>query len=210
MGACPAIWRGVPIIWDIARLKIEMVKCCIKKEWQQKSNTRKKSRERLSQERSIHMKKEENTEFPDREVEVSTGEAIALMANEFERVAKEQGLDIDKKECTYTAVFDNATITVDSNQGMINVLIADGIPLCIRRAVNVYTEKADPQIKRNAKAMAEKMRSQWAVLSRGDVCQKCKFDTGRYGVASDFCPHCGSPMTDHAVEILAERLAQEL
>lgn len=141
---------------------------------------------------------------------ISTGEAIALMAGEFDKVAKEQGLDIDKKECTYTAVFDNATITVDSSQGAINVFIAEGIPLRIHRAVNVYTEKVDPQIKQNAKAMAEKMRSRWVIMSRGDVCQKCKYDTGRYGEATDFCPSCGSPMTDHAVEILAERLAQEL
>ena len=53
-------------------------------------------------------------------------------------------------------------------------------------------------------------RGEWVgVPSMGvydTVCSKCGYCPGIRFWDSDFCPHCGAPMTDEAVEIVVERL----
>lgn len=53
-------------------------------------------------------------------------------------------------------------------------------------------------------------RGEWVgVPSMGvydTVCSKCGYCPGIRFWSSDFCPHCGAPMTDEAVQILLKRL----
>ena len=62
----------------------------------------------------------------------------------------------------------------------------------------------------------EKLRGEWQVCFEdwrkqiaGDQCSKCGFQ--HYGTSINhykFCPACGSPMTDEAVEMVMERLEE--
>ena len=38
------------------------------------------------------------------------------------------------------------------------------------------------------------------------ACSKCGYSTGIRFWSSDFCPNCGAPMTDEAVDMVMERL----
>ena len=53
-------------------------------------------------------------------------------------------------------------------------------------------------------------RGEWVgVPSMGvydTACSKCGYCPGIRFWSSDFCPHCGAPMTDEAVEMVMERL----
>jgi hypothetical protein len=53
-------------------------------------------------------------------------------------------------------------------------------------------------------------RGEWVgVPSMGvydTVCSKCGYCPGIRFWSSDFCPHCGAPMTDEAVEMVLERM----
>ena len=52
-------------------------------------------------------------------------------------------------------------------------------------------------------------RSFWEqgdIYDFGDVCQKCGYDSGNEPCRMSFCPACGAPMTDEAVDILLKRL----
>ena len=53
-------------------------------------------------------------------------------------------------------------------------------------------------------------RGEWVgVPSMGvydTVCSKCGYCPGIRFWSSDFCPHCGAPMTDQAVDMVMERL----
>lgn len=54
----------------------------------------------------------------------------------------------------------------------------------------------------------EKMRGEWTT---DGVCSRCGFDAMYYKgvpvqVRTNYCPTCGSPMTDEAVEMVMERL----
>lgn len=40
------------------------------------------------------------------------------------------------------------------------------------------------------------------------ACSKCGYSTGIRFWSSDFCPNCGAPMTDEAVEMVIERLEE--
>ena len=55
-------------------------------------------------------------------------------------------------------------------------------------------------------------RGEWVgVPSMGvydTVCSKCGYCPGIRFWSSDFCPHCGAPMTDEAVEMVMERLEE--
>lgn len=42
------------------------------------------------------------------------------------------------------------------------------------------------------------------------ACSKCGFCPGIRFYSSDFCPNCGAPMTDEAVDIVLERLEEAL
>ena len=53
-------------------------------------------------------------------------------------------------------------------------------------------------------------RGEWVgVPSMGvydTVCSKCGYCPGIRFWSSDFCPHCGAPMTDEAVQMVIERM----
>lgn len=55
-------------------------------------------------------------------------------------------------------------------------------------------------------------RGEWVgVPSMGvydTVCSKCGYCPGIRFWSSDFCPHCGAPMTDEAVDMVMERLEE--
>lgn len=58
----------------------------------------------------------------------------------------------------------------------------------------------------------EKMRGEWTT---DGVCSRCGFDAMYYKgvpvqVRTNYCPACGSPMTDKAVDIVMERLEEAL
>ena len=53
-------------------------------------------------------------------------------------------------------------------------------------------------------------RGEWEGVPRLGVyymaCSKCGFYPGMIFCSSDFCPNCGAPMTDKAVDMVMERL----
>ena len=53
-------------------------------------------------------------------------------------------------------------------------------------------------------------RGEWVGVPRLGVynmaCSKCGYSPGIRFYSSDFCPNCGAPMTDEAVEMVMERL----
>ena len=54
----------------------------------------------------------------------------------------------------------------------------------------------------------EKMRGFWEQgdpYDIGDICSKCGYDTGREPCKWNFCPACGQPKTDEAVDMMLER-----
>ena len=55
-------------------------------------------------------------------------------------------------------------------------------------------------------------RGEWVgVPSMGvydTVCSKCGYCPGIRFWSSDFCPHCGAPMTDEAVETIMKRMEE--
>ena len=57
-------------------------------------------------------------------------------------------------------------------------------------------------------------RGEWVgVPSMGvydTACSKCGYCPGIRFWSSDFCPHCGAPMTDEAVEMVMERWKEAL
>ena len=59
-----------------------------------------------------------------------------------------------------------------------------------------------------SREQVEKMRGEWTT---DGVCSRCGFDAMYYKgvpvqVRTNYCPTCGSPMTDKAVDIVMERL----
>ena len=59
-----------------------------------------------------------------------------------------------------------------------------------------------------SREQVEKMRGEWTT---DGVCSRCGFDAMYYKgvpvqVRTNYCPACGSPMTDKAVEMMMERL----
>ena len=65
-----------------------------------------------------------------------------------------------------------------------------------------------------SRGQVERMRGEWQVCFEdwrkqmaGDQCSKCGFQ--HYGTSTNhykYCPACGAPMTDEAVEMVMERL----
>ena len=55
-------------------------------------------------------------------------------------------------------------------------------------------------------------RGEWVGVPRigvyDTVCSKCGYCPGIRFWSSDFCPHCGAPMTDEAVEMVMERMEE--
>ena len=59
-----------------------------------------------------------------------------------------------------------------------------------------------------SREQVEKMRGEWTT---DGVCSRCGFDAMYYKgvpvqVRTNYCPTCGSPMTDKAVDMVMERL----
>ena len=58
--------------------------------------------------------------------------------------------------------------------------------------------------------MVERMRGEWKAVPRIGVydttCSKCGYAPGIRFFSSDFCPSCGAPMTDKAVQMVMERM----
>lgn len=57
----------------------------------------------------------------------------------------------------------------------------------------------------------EKMRGEWVYMTDDDgcawpECSKCEHELDSLEEPQNFCPRCGSPMTDEAVDILWARL----
>lgn len=51
--------------------------------------------------------------------------------------------------------------------------------------------------------MEKAWKGEWVDCSNGWMCSRCEYDNT---YAKPFCPNCGAPMTDEAVEIIMERL----
>lgn len=61
----------------------------------------------------------------------------------------------------------------------------------------------------------EKMRGAWVYMTDDDgcawtECSKCEHELDSLEEPQNFCPRCGSPMTDEAVDILWARLEEAL
>ena len=61
-----------------------------------------------------------------------------------------------------------------------------------------------------SREQVEKMRGEWTT---DGVCSRCGFDAMYYKgvpvqVRTNYCPTCGSPMTDKAVDMVMERLEE--
>ena len=60
--------------------------------------------------------------------------------------------------------------------------------------------------------MEKVWRGEWIGIPNAGVydiaCSKCGYSTGIRFWSSDFCPNCGAPLTDEAVEIIMERLEE--
>lgn len=61
-----------------------------------------------------------------------------------------------------------------------------------------------------SREQVEKVRGEWIGIPNMGVydiaCSKCGYSTGIRFWSSDFCPACGAPMTDKAVDMVMERL----
>ena len=58
--------------------------------------------------------------------------------------------------------------------------------------------------------MVERMRGQWIGMTDDDgctwlECSRCEHDLDSLEEPNHFCPYCGAPMTDEAVEMVMER-----
>ena len=57
--------------------------------------------------------------------------------------------------------------------------------------------------------MVERMRGEWKAVPRigvyDTICSKCGYAPGIRFFSSDFCPHCGAPITDEAVGMMLGR-----
>ena len=75
---------------------------------------------------------------------------------------------------------------------------------------------AIPALRGPTREMVERMRGEWKICFEdwrkqmaGDQCSKCGFQ--HYGTSINhykFCPACGAPMTDEAVDMMMERLEE--
>ena len=59
----------------------------------------------------------------------------------------------------------------------------------------------------------EKMRGEWIGMTDDDgctwyECSRCEYDLDNVEDPNHFCPACGAPMTDEAVDMVMERLEE--
>lgn len=71
--------------------------------------------------------------------------------------------------------------------------------------------KKEPELKVPTREQVEKWRGEWIdkrILSDTPVeCSKCGEWIYGHLQYTKFCPHCGAPMTDEAVDMVMERLS---
>lgn len=86
--------------------------------------------------------------------------------------------------------------------------MADGVKNTERRIAAL--DMALSALRPITREQVEKMRGEWIGIPNMGVydiaCSKCGYSTGIRFWSSDFCPNCGSPLTDKAVDIVMERL----
>ena len=62
-----------------------------------------------------------------------------------------------------------------------------------------------------SREQVEKMRGEWIGMTDDDgctwyECSRCEYDLDNVEDPNHFCPACGAPMTDEAVDMVMERL----
>ena len=85
---------------------------------------------------------------------------------------------------------------------------------CPKGDVNEALGVAISALRGPTREMVERMRGEWEAVPRFGVydtaCSKCGYSPGIRFFSSDFCPACGAPMTDEAVEMMMKRLEEML
>ena len=81
---------------------------------------------------------------------------------------------------------------------------------CFRWYSKDAVEVALTALRPVSREQVERMRGEWKAVPRIGVydtaCSECGYAPGIRFFSSDFCPACGAPMTDEAVEMMIERL----
>lgn len=78
-------------------------------------------------------------------------------------------------------------------------------------SINKAIDTAISALRPITRDQVEKMRGAWVYMTDDDgctwtECSKCEHELDSLEEPQNFCPHCGSPMTDEAVDILWARL----
>lgn len=90
-------------------------------------------------------------------------------------------------------------------------------PGCWEKPVYTESEKCEAfdmgisALRPVSREQVERMRSRWITVVEVDgkqysKCAACQTELDCLEDAYSFCPHCGAPMTDEAVEMVMERL----
>lgn len=86
--------------------------------------------------------------------------------------------------------------------------MADGVKNSEKRIATL--DLAIAALRGPTREMVERMRGEWIGIPNMGVydiaCSKCGYSTGIRFWSSDFCPNCGAPLTDEAVEMMLERM----
>lgn len=81
---------------------------------------------------------------------------------------------------------------------------------CDKFAESLQNKKAhQPGIGSITRDQVKKMRGEWVQVAYELAhlkCSECNHSINRFYGVSEFCPSCGAPMTDEAVDILWKRL----
>ena len=81
------------------------------------------------------------------------------------------------------------------------------------RDYNALIDFIESALRPVSREQVEKVwRGEWVGVPNMGVydtaCSKCGYCPGIRFWSSDFCPHCGAPMTDEAVEMVMERMEE--
>ena len=74
-----------------------------------------------------------------------------------------------------------------------------------------FINAAISALKGPTREQVEKMRGEWIGMTDDDgctwyECSRCEYDLDNVEDPNHFCPACGAPMTDKAVDMVMERL----
>lgn len=76
-------------------------------------------------------------------------------------------------------------------------------------SINKAIDTAISALRPITRDQVEKMRGEWVQVAYELAhlkCSECNHSINRFYGVSEFCPSCGTPMTDKAVDILWKRL----